>query len=69
MQSIAAQLHAAMVIRGWSVPRLLKESKLRCTRISLYRKLQGQQKLSTGEAEKLARALDVTYAMTVGSAA
>lgn len=46
-----------MEARGWSVPYLLRESGLSCDRSSLQRKLTGEQKLSTGEAETLAEVL------------
>lgn len=60
VKSIAAQLHAAMESKGWSVPQLLKESRLGCDRSSLQRKLTGEQKLSTNEAEALAKVLGCT---------
>lgn len=62
MKSIAAQIHAAMEAKGWSVPRLLQESGLTCDRSSLQRKLTGAQKLSTEEAERLAEVLGCTLA-------
>lgn len=62
VKSLAEQLHAAMVAKGWSVPRLLEESGLECDRTSLHRKLKGEQKLSTEEAQALANALDHTLA-------
>jgi len=49
-----------MKTKGWSVPRLLDESGLDCDRSSLQRKLSGDQKLSTEEAEKLAEVLGCT---------
>lgn len=49
-----------MEMRGWSVPRLLKESGLDLDRSSLQRKLSGFQKLSTEEAETLAECLGCT---------
>ena len=60
MKTIAAQLHAAMGAKGWSVPRLLKESRLKCDRSSLHRKLSGTQKLATDEAQQLAEVLGCT---------
>lgn len=60
MKTIAQQLHAAMEARGWSVPRLLKESRFDCDRTSLHRKLAGTQKLSTEEAQQLAEVLSCT---------
>lgn len=65
MQSIAAQLYAAMVLRGWSVAKLLRESKLKTSRPSMSRKLRGKQSLRDEEISKLARALDVTIAFTL----
>ena len=49
-----------MEAKEWSVPKLLKESRLDCDRSSLQRKLTGDQKLSTEEAEQLAEALGCT---------
>jgi len=51
-----------MVKRDWSVPQLLRESGLKCDRSSLQRKLKGEQKLSTEEAQKLAEALECPLA-------
>lgn len=62
VKSLAEQLHDAMVKKEWSVPQLLKESKLKCDRSSLQRKLTGEQKLSTEEAQILAAVLDCTLA-------
>lgn len=69
VQTLAAQIKAAMVLRGWSVPKLLKESGLKCTRPSLQRKLAGKQKLSTAEAERLACVLDVSFSVEIGAVA
>lgn len=60
MKTLAEQLHAAMESKGWTVPSLLKASKLSCDRSSLQRKLTGLQKLSTEEAETIAKILDCT---------
>lgn len=57
MKTLAQQLHEAMVAKGWSVPDLLRKSRMRFDRTSLLRKLNGDQKLSTDEAQKLARVL------------
>lgn len=62
MKTLAEQLLAAMEARGWSFPRLLAESGLKCTRWSLMRKLRGAQKLSTEECQRLAEVLGVTIA-------
>lgn len=48
--------------KRWSIPRLLRESGLKCDRSSLQRKLKGKQKLSTEETEALARTLGCTLA-------
>lgn len=60
VKTIAEQLRAAMKSKGWSVPRLLGESGFDCDRTSLMRKLKGEQKMSTNEAEALARVLGCT---------
>lgn len=60
VKTIAAQLREAMEGKGWSVPDLLRKSRMRCDRSSLQRKLSGAQKLSTDEAQKLARVLGCT---------
>ncbi len=62
VKSIAAQLHAAMEAKKWSIPHLLRESGLKCDRSSLQRKLAGLQKLSTEEAERLAEVLGCAVA-------
>lgn len=62
VKSLPHQLLDAMHARRWSVPRLLKESGLQCDRTSLLRKLKGEQKLSTDEAERLSQVLDCTLA-------
>ena len=49
-----------MEAREWSVPQLLKASGLKCDRSSLQRKLTGDQKLATEEAERLAEVLGCT---------
>jgi hypothetical protein len=51
-----------MVAKGWSVPRLLLESRLKCDRTSLQRKLTNKQKLSTDEAQCLAETLECVLA-------
>lgn len=60
VKSLAEQLHDAMLKKGWSVPQLLAASRLKCDRSSLQRKLTGEQKLSTEEAQKLAEILECT---------
>ena len=62
VKTLAEQLLAAMTGKGWSVPELLKRSGLTCDRTSLYRKLHGEQKLSTEECEQLAQVLGITIA-------
>lgn len=49
-----------MKAKNWTIPQLLKESGLDCDRSSLQRKLTGDQKLATEEAEQLAEALGCT---------
>jgi ribosome-binding protein aMBF1 (putative translation factor) len=49
-----------MKAKGWSVPQLLKASRMKIDRSSLQRKLSGDQVLSTEEAQKLAEALGCT---------
>jgi hypothetical protein len=46
-----------MTAKQWSVSKLLDESGLECDRSSLQRKLSGDQKLTTAEAERLAEVL------------
>lgn len=60
VKTLAEQLRVAMLAKKMSVPALLKESGLDCDRTSLQRKLSGDQKLFTEEAEKLAAVLDCT---------
>jgi hypothetical protein len=62
VKSLAEQLHDAMSKKGWSVPHLLRESRLACDRSSLQRKLTGEQKLSTEEAQRLAETLECVLA-------
>ncbi len=60
MKTLAEQLHAALKAKGWSVPQLLKETGWDIDRTSLQRKLSGDQKLSTEEAQELAEILGCT---------
>lgn len=60
VKTIAEQLRGALTARGWSVQKLLDESGLECDRSSLQRKLSGDQKLATDEAERLAEILGCT---------
>ena len=62
VKTLAEQLLVAFKAKEWSVPELLRRSKLECDRTSLYRKLHGQQKLSTEECERLAEVLGITIA-------
>jgi hypothetical protein len=64
VKTLAGQLLDALGAKGWSVPELLLRSRLPCDRTSLYRKLHGQQKLSTEECERLAGVLGVTIAFS-----
>lgn len=59
VKSLAEQLHAAMTAKGWSIPRLLKESGLKCDRTSLQRKLRGKQVLDAEEIQALVNVLEV----------
>lgn len=60
MKTLAEQLHAALKAKNWSVPQLLKATKWKIDRTSLQRKLSGDQKLSTEEAEEIAEILGCT---------
>ena len=52
VRTLAEQLLAALIEREWSISKLLAESKLRCDRSSLHRKLHGRQKLSAARRLK-----------------
>lgn len=52
-----------MRARKWSVRKLLEESKLRCDRSSLQRKLKGEQPLDPDEIQALVNALAVAVAV------
>lgn len=60
MKTLAEQLRSAAHDKGLPIAKLLEESKLKCTRSSLSRKLAGKQILATKDAERLADVLDVT---------
>jgi transcriptional regulator with XRE-family HTH domain len=59
MKPIAEQLREAFEASGWSVRELLDKSGLSIDRSSLSRKLSGQLRTKTEEAEAIARALGV----------
>jgi len=56
--SIAAQLSDARQQKDMKLEELRQAARLTCSADSLCRKLSGKQKLTTREAEELARALD-----------
>ena len=64
VKTLAEQLNAAFLAKGWTLDRLLAESELEFSRWSLMRKLKGEQKLATDECQKLADVLGVTVAWT-----
>lgn len=59
MKPIAQQIRDAFEATGWSVQDLLDRSRLDLDRSSLARKLSGDLKMKTTEAETLARVLGV----------
>lgn len=61
--TIPEQLLNAMRQRNWSVRQLLEESKLRCDRSSLQRKLKGEQPLDPDEIQALVNALEISVAV------
>lgn len=62
--TIPEQLLQAMKNRGWTVGQLHKQSRIKCDRSSLQRKLHGQQGLKTEEIQKLVNALGVAVMET-----
>lgn len=61
--TIPEQILTAMKTRKWSVRQLLVESKLKCDRSSLQRKLKGEQPLDPPEIQALVDALGITVAV------
>lgn len=57
MQTITEQLYEAFEASGLSVAQLLTQSGLPLERSSLSRKLRGELRMNTDEAEALARVL------------
>lgn len=68
MVSLLDQIRAAQKLRGWSVQKLLDESRLSISRTCLQRKLYGRTKggkpvaTTVKELEALAGALGITIA-------
>lgn len=60
MRSITEQLRAAFEKSGMTVVALLEKSRLDIDRTSLAKKLKGEIRLNTDEAQVLATILDVT---------
>lgn len=59
MQTLTEQLYEAFVASGLSVAELLTQSGLDIERSSLSRKLRGELRMNTDEAEALARELKI----------
>ena len=60
MVTLTQQLNAAFEESGWSVAELLAKTGLPIDRSSLSRKLKGELRMNTDEAETIASALGVT---------
>lgn len=60
MRSLVEQLRDAFEAKEWSVAKLLESSGLTIDRTSLAKKLKGDIRLNTDEAQAIARALEVT---------
>lgn len=62
MLTLVEQLHAAFVRSKLSVAELLSRTELDLDRSSLHRKLRGELRMNTEEAERIATVLGVTIA-------
>jgi transcriptional regulator with XRE-family HTH domain len=60
VRTITEQLNDALGRKGWSMQELLEKSGLSIDRSSLSRKIRGELRLNTDEAEALASALETT---------
>jgi hypothetical protein len=62
MLTLVEQLNAAFVRSKLSVAELLSRTELDLDRSSLHRKLRGELRMNTEEAERIATVLGVTIA-------
>lgn len=62
VRTLTEQLNEAFERSGWSVAELLEKSNFDIDRSSLSRKLKGELRMNTDEAEVLATVLQTTIA-------
>lgn len=58
------QLSQARASKGWTLEKLRKAARLRCSIVSLSRKLSGKQPISDAELASLAAALGLRVEVT-----